>query len=188
MEDIKYHLVTSDIFSSSDKEEDIGIISVKDDYESREHHWVTFPDKTIRRNYSSRKIDSTDYDLLDAFGVVPVLKVSYRPISKFLNECSEFVALFIVLVVGIIFVIGLGLIYASQVDGLVNMILNNSYAFNTLTVVAIAIPLSVCFLLAVLVGENRWLRLTKYDVEVNERSDEYRKQQRDDEVKANGYF
>ena len=50
MEDIKYHLVTSDIFSSSDKEEDIGIISVKDDYESREHHWVTFPDKTIRRN------------------------------------------------------------------------------------------------------------------------------------------
>ena len=181
---MKYHIVTSDIFSSSDEEEDIGLIAVEDNYEAKEHHWVTFPDKTNRRMYNSRKIDSVEHDLFYAFDILPVLKVSYRPISQFFNEGSEYAAMFIVLMGAISLILGLGFVFVNQIDGLMNTILNNPYVSKALTSLAIGIPLSICFLITVIIAENRWIRITKHDVSINLRGEAYRNQQVKEEKEA----
>jgi hypothetical protein len=55
------------------------------------YHWVKFPDGQLRRNYNFREVDIADADILEAFGLLPLLEVRYRPFSKILTRVHKFV-------------------------------------------------------------------------------------------------
>lgn len=79
-------IVTGDYGS----QDDIGVIEILDTHESRNHHWVHFPDGQVRKWYSSRKVtNQQDLDIVEAFDLLPKLKVSYRPVTRWFSNQSE---------------------------------------------------------------------------------------------------
>lgn len=77
-------------------DEGIGIIAVNehptksDLHDDTEKHWITMPDGKLRTWYNHRDISASDFDMLKSFNSLPELKISYRPISKYLSKKADF--------------------------------------------------------------------------------------------------
>ncbi len=86
--------------------EEIGVATVEYTSANRQlhHHWITFPDGQVRKEYNYRSVEPAVVEEMDAFDMLPRLKVTYRPVAGAIGEYSEmflffWVALLCVLVI-----------------------------------------------------------------------------------------
>lgn len=98
-----HYLVKGDYGSDAD----VGVITVKDDFDSRRHHWIHLPDGQVRKWYEKEQISKAKAEEMEAFEMAPRLKVSYRPISKFIHEHHEIVLVLWFILLAVLFVDGL---------------------------------------------------------------------------------
>jgi len=160
--------------------------------ESRYEHWVKFPDGQFRKRYNSRKIDKTDMDLLYAFDTMPTLKVSYRPIAKFLKD-HEGLFYFITLLILLLYVFCGWVIMVANWFGLAGAIISSNAAYYISSVLVTALPISVVVTYLSNRAEHKWKKLTPDDLDCNTRQASERERKKREALKrfappAGGFF
>lgn len=92
----------------------VGVAYVDPKYESAARWWVHLPDGTVRSRggVDYKWVEDADADIMVAFETYPVLRVSYRPISAFLHEHCEIVAVLLAIVCILIIFLGLAALSA----------------------------------------------------------------------------
>jgi hypothetical protein len=155
MDDVR-NLVVQD-----DTRKDIGLVTVTGD--DQKSHWVTLPDGSRRSAYFSRKVDEIAFDTLVAFEALPLLKVSYRPISRFLYEYSYHVVFVMIgfwlasLIFGVL--VGIGTFHGS-----IEPVLSHPAGFWTATILGLGTPAStIMFCVFHFVGNKRYSEMSEED-------------------------
>ena len=144
-----------------DTRKDIGLVTVTGD--SQQTHWVTLPDGSIRSSYFSRKVADLDFDTLDAFESLPRLKVSYRPISKFLFDYSVISSYLMIAFRMATLIFGI-LVGIATFQGTVLPALSHPSGFWTATILGLGTPVATAnFFMFHLIGTNRYTEYNESD-------------------------
>lgn len=149
---------------------DLGLITIEVVDGLKRKHWITLPDGTVRKMYNARRVDNTEMDLHDAFGTMPRLNVSYRPMTAFIREHGGWFVLAMIVILVIDVVIGYCFMLAHW-NGLVNEFLSHPYLHYVFIFLLIMTPLSLTIIPAAQIADNRWDHLTKADLAQNEKEE-----------------
>ncbi len=168
MIDLKMETVRHLIIQDSLTDEDIGIATIRyGSVDNHIKHWITMPDGTVRLMYKSRSISESDADILIAFDSLPELEVSYRPISKHMDNREDAYLLIMLLFFLLLMVYGVmaGIVI---IMGIMNIVADSPISFYSSIVLILGTAISSFqYFVVVAKARSRWCNITPDDEKMN---------------------
>ncbi len=157
---IEHRLVKGDYGSDAD----IGVFSIDmTEHDTRNHHWIHFPDGQVRKWYNWERIDKARAEEMEAFDMAPRLKVSYRPIAKELSNAYETMLILFFLALAALLIDGLIVLIADQFFDFADALLNSRIGAVVQDIIWITLSILGIICCVCHVGSIRWNNDTRDD-------------------------